>query len=147
METKTKNKDSVITQINQGDHGVNVAGDFKVVVNLLCEQYVLKKSEQDNASDMLIKNDENIVTKRELKLRTDSSAFIMWVTFCIFAFIYPYWWSDSYIYPLILSVSWAIAGSALTLMFVILKNRKIVENMIYKNIERNQKLRLLKELV
>ena len=79
METKTKNKDSVITQINQGDHGVNVAGDFIVVVNLLCEQYVLKKSEQDNASDMLIKNDENIVTKRELKLRTDSSAFMMLV--------------------------------------------------------------------
>ena len=145
METKTKNKDSVITQINQGDHGVNVAGDFKVVVNLLCEQYVLKKSEQDNASDMLIKNDENIVTKRELKLRTDSSAFMMLVTFCLFAFVCPYWWSDCNIYPLVLSSSWAIAGGALTLMFVILKNRKIVENMIYKNIIAIEKRRRIME--
>ena len=145
METKTKNKDSVITQINQGDHGVNVAGDFKVVVNLLCEQYVLKKSEQDNASDMLIKNDENIVTKRELKLRTDSSAFMMLVTFCRFAFVCPYWWSDSNIFPLVLSSSWAIAGGALTLMFVILKNRKIVENMIYKNIIAIEKRRRIME--
>lgn len=133
----------------EGDNSGVVSTGSVYIINLYDKnsESFLKKPEQNNVSDILIKSGENIVTQRELKLRTESMAFMLLITFCIFAFIYPYWWSDSNIYPLVLSSSWGVAGGSLTLMFVILMNRKVVESMILKNIQRSQRLRLLKELI